>query len=188
MKVVDFCLWIILILCVCTLAGTGIYEYNKMTYEYSLPYVGEKFIEGDYATWDQDVVNVTVMGDCPDWNKLQDVLNEWNEVMPGNVPRLAYNSTYPDIYISWKPEMDEDWAGGTWWVVDDEEDTIEEATIVIRTSWSFSREHVIRHELGHAMGLSYHSNHPNSTMYKYANGVNKWSDEDINMLSTIYGN
>jgi hypothetical protein len=170
---------ILIVLCI----GLSAYEYNRYTKEYKLPYKGESFVNHT-CTWDKPVVNISVVGKNPNWDKVQDVMNEWNTVMT-DAPKLAYNDTYPDITLQWSTLENESWAGGTWWNVTPDYH-IKDAHIIIRTSWPFNREHVIRHELGHAMGLSYHSNHPNSTMYKYATGVPKWSQEDIDMVNQLY--
>lgn len=173
----------ILIVLLILLGGVAYYEYHRTTYEYTMPYISETFVD-EYARWDKPVVNLTVVGDCPDWDHLQDVMNEWNAETDPPVPRLSYNETYPDITFEWGYLENETWAGATWWKTHD--GIIDSANITIRTSWDFSREHVIRHELGHAMGLSYHSNHPNSTMYKFATGVPSWSSEDLDFIEDLY--
>jgi hypothetical protein len=154
----------------------------------SLPYYYEIFEkDGIFPHWEKDYVNVGVEGQLTDedWQAIQNVLNEWNYKIKR--PKLLLNNTDPDILIEWKYEEDVEWAGATW--IDTGGDKIiESAHIIIRTSWPHSREHVIRHELGHAMGLSYHSNHTNSTMYKYATGVDCWSNEDLEVINTLYHN
>lgn len=175
---------ICIILAILSVACLGYYEYNKSTIEYKSDYYEVQFGNSSHY-WHKEVVNISASGnmDTMDWVALQDVMNEWN-MIGDPVPDLEYDNSYPDITISWRPMENETYAGATWWYV--EGDSISSASIVIRTSWNDAREMVIRHELGHAMGLSYHSNHPNSTMYKYANGAVNWSEEDLTVISHLY--
>jgi len=158
-------------------------DYN---YQMSLPYYEQIYIADGFERWQQPLINITATGDISktDWYALEDVINEWNSKI--EYPRLGYNNQYPDIEITFDRFDDESWAGCAW--VHSNNKIITHGWINIRTSWSFSREHVIRHEIGHAIGLGYHSNHPNSTMYKWASGVPEWSAEDIHVIQQIYSN
>lgn len=157
--------------------------------------------EGDYFEeifldplpyWDTEFINVEITG-CPseeDMIACNEIFNEWNTL--GNVPILIIDpNKEPDIIINFEMFDDDDvsWAGGTWIkTVDDNNEVITFAHIDIRQSWPYCRENVIRHELGHALGLAYHSNHVTSSIYKYANVYSSyWSEEDLEVIHGIYG-
>lgn len=184
LDIVFYLLMILLVIIVVIIFAIGYCEYTSQSNEYKLGYY-EKMLSDSPFYWHKNVVNISASGDMDtdDWYALQDVMNEWN-MIEDPVPDLAYDERYPDIKIAWKPMKNETYAGITWWHVDGED--IISADIIIRTSWDHSREMVIRHELGHAMGLSYHSNHPNSTMYRMANGVENWSEEDLVVINHLY--
>lgn len=163
--------------------GMLITEYNT---QMKLPYYEHVFITDGFERWVQPIINLTATGDMSfaDWYAIEDVINEWNTKVDS--PKLGYNSKYPDVEINFDRFADEQWAGCAW--VTSKDKIITHGFINIRTSWPFSREHVIRHELGHVLGLGYHSNHPDSTMYKCASGVPTWSDEDMQVIRWIYSN
>jgi len=167
---------------VCVTSGMLFSEYTQ---KMELPYYEGIYIEDGFESWNKSVVNISVTGNPSsfDWFCVQDVLNEWNTKVV--YPKLGYSNTYPDITIAFVEARDEEWAGATWAGTDGNK-TLMWSYIEVRTSWPLSREHVIRHELGHAMGLCYHSNHPDSTMYGWATGVGQWSQEDIQIIEQLY--
>lgn len=157
-------------------------EYNS---QMALPYYEHVYITGGFESWNQPLITVCATGNPSklDMFCLQDVLNEWNSRV--EYPKLGYNQSQPDILITFGEFPEMEWAGCAW-VTTDGRKTITKGWINVRTSWPCSREHVIRHELGHVLGLGYHSNHPDSTMYKMATGVPCWSDEDIYVIEQLY--
>jgi len=174
---------VILMVFLLAVVGINIRDYNS---EMDLPYIQQKFTDGEYGHWNSSFVSIGVTGNYTrsDLFYLQNVMNEWNTKI--KTPKLGFsNNTDPDILIRFDPFENEEWAG-CMWAEGGENNTIVKAYINVRTSWPFARECVIRHELGHSMGLSYHSNHPNSAMYKYANGAPCFSNEDIKMIKSLY--
>lgn len=162
-------------------SGILISTYNE---QMKMPYYEGIYINDGFERWDKPLVNITASGDMSpnDWYCIEDVINEWNNKI--EYPKIGYNNQYPDIEIMFDKYPDESWAGCAW--VSHDGKKITHGYIKIRTSWPFNREHVIRHELGHIMGLCYHSNHPNSTMYGSAIGVSEWSQEDIQVINALY--
>lgn len=183
MHIQDILITIIIVSAYVVSVSTGMLlsEYNT---EMSQPYYEGIYIDDGMESWDRELVNITVSGNPSpyDWYCIEDVINEWNTKV--SRPKIGYSDAYGDIEINFDRHEDDEWAGATWATVYNK--TLLHAYIEVRTSWPFNREHVIRHELGHAMGLCYHSNHPDSTMYKWASGVGQWSQEDIDIITQLY--
>jgi hypothetical protein len=146
----------------------------------------EKIFVLPFPYWDQDYVEIEMIGnyDKEDLDSVTEIMDEWNGLV--DRPKLIMGSDLPtDIILEFKDVPGEGWAGATW---NTGEYPVTESYIIIRTDYTYCRENVIRHELGHAMGLAYHSGHLSSSIYKCANIFSSyWSNEDIVVIHTIYG-
>jgi len=180
------CLIILVSVTVLSAGAMLISEYNT---QMELPYYMVLCTSDGFQRWDKPIINISASGDMTpfDWYCIEDIIDEWNTKVA--YPKLGYNSKQPDIEIMFDRYEDEQWAGCAWVTSSAKNNkVIEHGYIKIRTSWNYNREHVIRHELGHIMGLGYHSNHPDSTMYNWASGVSEWSYEDLQVIQWIYSN
>ncbi len=182
---IDKLLYVCILFCLCLTGSVSAMLISEYNAEMQKPYYEQIFIQGGFESWNQSLITVMATGNPSRWDMycLQDVLNEWNSKVVW--PKLGYSTKDPDVVITFGTFTSESWAGCAWTQTDGNK-TLTKGWINIRTSWPCSREHVIRHELGHILGLGYHSNHPDSTMYKYANGAPTWSTEDIQVIEQLY--